>query len=116
MNGHPTPVDHQLDEMESCVVIDPLNPKGTLQHPSLLGEASTKSSLAMSEVKEVANDDVMMERPSSGNVKASHPPLCEATSVVKYPCKCPCAGEALVFHVSPSGGVSELVDPAEDGS
>ncbi|GMH07503.1 hypothetical protein Nepgr_009343 [Nepenthes gracilis] len=113
---HPTPVDHQPDEIESCVVIDPLILKGTLQHSTLLGEASSKSSLDMSEVKEEANNDVMVECLSSGNEKASHPPLCEATLVVKAPSKCPCAGEARVFHVSPGGEMLEHVDSAEDGS
>ncbi|GMH02020.1 hypothetical protein Nepgr_003859 [Nepenthes gracilis] len=72
------------DEIESSVAIDPLNPKETLQHSTLLGEASSKSSLDTSE---------------------------EASSVVKAPCKCPCAGEALVFHVSPGGEMLEHVDP-----
>ncbi|GMH27877.1 hypothetical protein Nepgr_029720 [Nepenthes gracilis] len=47
---------------------------------------------------------------------ASDPPLCEATSVGKDPCNCPCAGEALVFHGPSDGEVSEHGVSAEDGS
>ncbi|GMH25452.1 hypothetical protein Nepgr_027295 [Nepenthes gracilis] len=58
----------------------------------------------LSEEKVVASCDGLVERPSSGIMMVSHPPLCEAISAVEDPCNCPCAGEALV----PSGGeVSE---------
>ncbi|GMH11630.1 hypothetical protein Nepgr_013471 [Nepenthes gracilis] len=89
--SHPAPNDHQLDEIESYAVIDPLDSKETLQSPTLIGEASSKSSLDSAEEK-----DGLVERPSSGNMMVPHPPLCEAISAVEDPCNCPCAGEVLV--------------------
>ncbi|GMH27104.1 hypothetical protein Nepgr_028947 [Nepenthes gracilis] len=112
-SSHPAPNDHQLDEIESCAVIDPLDSKKTLRSPTLIGEASSKSSLDLSKEKEVAICEGLVEGPSSGNMMVPLPPLCEAISAVEDPCNCPCAGEVLV----PSGGeVSEQVVPAKDGS
>ncbi|GMH02219.1 hypothetical protein Nepgr_004058 [Nepenthes gracilis] len=100
-SSHPAPNDHQLAEIESYAVIDPLDSNETLQSPTLIGEASSKSSLVSAEEKDVAICDGLVERPSSGNIMVPHPPLCEAILAVKDPCNCPCAGDVLV----PSGGV-----------
>ncbi|GMH29011.1 hypothetical protein Nepgr_030854 [Nepenthes gracilis] len=111
-----TPVEHHPGEIESSVVIDSLNPNGAPQHSTLLGETSSKSSLDTSVVKDEVNNDVLMVWPSDGIEKASQPPICEASSVVKAPRNCQSAGEALVFHVATGGEMFEHVDPVEDGS
>ncbi|GMH28208.1 hypothetical protein Nepgr_030051 [Nepenthes gracilis] len=59
--------------MESCAVSDPLDSKETLQSPTLIGEASSKSSLDSTVEKDVAICDGLVERPSSGDMMVSHP-------------------------------------------
>ncbi|GMH16123.1 hypothetical protein Nepgr_017964 [Nepenthes gracilis] len=97
----------------SCAVIDPVESKETLPSPTLIGEASSMSSLDASKEKEVKFCDGLVERSSYGNLMIPHPPLCEAISAVEEPCHCPCAGDVLVPS---SGEVPMQVVPTEDGS
>ncbi|GMH02148.1 hypothetical protein Nepgr_003987 [Nepenthes gracilis] len=74
--------------------------KETLPSPTLIEEASSRSSLDASKEKEVKSCDGLVERSSYGNLMIPHPPLCEVILAVEEPCHYPCAGDVLV----PSSG------------